>query len=112
MESNKISLKELKSIIKNIIKEENLLNESVVTDVDGITDSFLNMYLKAIERGGDIKKVDAQVYELIKKTIKGHDANPKTKKDMYSMLGIKLKNTKNSALISIGQEYSSMGSNM
>jgi hypothetical protein len=110
----KLTESDLERLVRRIIKEEKRtsLIEGVETDVDGITDNLLKMYKDGINSGVDLNEVDSKVYDLLKKTISGHGADNETKKDIYNTLGNKLKGSKIPELVSFGQAYSSMASNM
>jgi hypothetical protein len=92
-------------ISKGIITE----NAGPTTDIEGVTDSLFKRYLYAIENGEDVAGVDATVYDLMNKTLSGHNASPETKKAMFLTMSEKLKNSNNPKLAMYAQAYNSIG---
>ena len=101
-----------KKMPRKKITKKNSLSESIISDVDGITDSLLKMYKDGMNRRDDLNMVDARVYSLLKKTTSEHNMDSETKKNLYVTLGKKLKNTEIPELISFGRGYSYMGNNL
>jgi hypothetical protein len=87
-----------------------IINENgPLTDVDGITDSLLRHYTYALETKKDLGPIDAQVYDLMKKTLSVHGADLQTKKAMYLTMAEKLRNTNLPALLPFAQTYNTIG---
>lgn len=105
----KINLKKANILAEQRYLAAKNLNEGPITDVDGVTDSLLRHYVYAYENGKDLGPIDAQVYDLMKKTLSVHGATPETKKEMYLTMAEKLKNTNIPQLQSFGQTYNMIG---
>ncbi len=95
------------------LESKGFINENgPITDINGVTDTLVRHYKNGVASGKNLGMIDAQVYDLIKKTLNVHGASPETKKAMYLMMGDKLKQTGDSRLMSFGQSYNSIGQSL
>jgi len=106
----KINLKKANILAEQrYLVTKGLINEGPITDVDGVTNDLLKDYIYAYDNDKDLGMVDAKIYDLMKKTLSVHGAEPEIKKQMYLTMAEKLKNTNIPKLQSFGQTYSMIG---